>query len=225
LARIWLRAAVGFAWLMIVMALLLFMPAWSLAWWEAWLYWAVFFACSLSITVHFLRADPNLIERRLGAGPLAEGKFAQKLIQSAASLFFVAILVVPSLGRRFGWPRVPLPLALVADGLVIAGFWLVFLVFRENSYASSVIRAESGQRVITTGPYRFVRHPMYSGGITLVLFTPLALGSWWGLVPAILLAMVIVVRLFDEERFLAVELPGYVDYCSKVRYRLIPSVW
>jgi protein-S-isoprenylcysteine O-methyltransferase Ste14 len=225
MSSVWPRTALGFGCLMAVMALALFLPAGTANWSQAWLYWAIFFACSLSITAYFLRVDPSFIVRRLGAGPVAEPTTTQKVIQSAASLCFLAILVVPGLDKRFGWSGVPLPLSLVADALVAGAFWVVFRVFDENRYASSIVTAEADQRVTSSGPSRIVRHPMYSAGVVLVVFTALALGSWWGLIPAVLLAMVIVVRLLDEERFLLVELPGYADYCTEVRHRLIPAVW
>jgi protein-S-isoprenylcysteine O-methyltransferase Ste14 len=222
---VWLRAALGLAVLMAVMALALLLPAGTADWWIARLYWGIFLVSTLSITVYFLKIDSGLIERRLGAEPVAEPTTAQKVVQWFAGLFFLAVLVVPRFDHRFGWSRVPLALSLMADAGVVVAFWIVFRVFQENRFASGVVTADAGQPVVSTGPYRLVRHPMYSGGMTLVMLTPLALGSWWGLIPAVLLAVVIVVRLLDEERLPLAELPGYPDYCSRVRRRLIPGIW
>jgi protein-S-isoprenylcysteine O-methyltransferase Ste14 len=185
----------------------------------------VFFVCTSAVTLYFLKAGPDLIERRLAAGPVAEPTPVQRTIQSFASLFFVATLALPSVDHRFGWSHVPLAVSIVADVVAVIAFWIVFRVFYENRFASAVVTAEEGQPVISSGPYALVRHPMYSGGILLVVFTPLALGSWWGLVPAVLLWAAIVVRLLDEERLLRATLPGYEAYCQKVRFRLIPGVW
>jgi protein-S-isoprenylcysteine O-methyltransferase Ste14 len=225
LATIYLRAAVGLAGLLLIMGLVLFLPTWTAHWWRGWAYWAIFFVCTLAATLYFLKVAPDLIERRLGAGPVAEPTVKQKVVQSFASLFFVAALIIPSVDHRFGWSRVPLVVSVVTDVIVVVAFWIVFEVFDENRFASAVVTSEAGQPVISTGPYRLVRHPMYSGGILLMVVTPLALGSWWGLMPGVLLGVVIVVRLLDEERLLRAELPGYLAYCEKVRRRLIPGIW
>ena len=222
---IWSRAALGLAALALIMALLLFLPAWSLGWWRAWLYWSIFLGASLLVTLYFLRRDPDLVQRRLRAGPAAEQQTSQQIIQSALSLLFAALLLVPGFDHRLHWSAVPLPVALVADAFVAAGFWIISRVFSENSYASNTVRVEFGQEVISTGPYRLVRHPMYSGGIILFVFTPLALGSWWAFVPGALLCGGAIARLLEEERFLTVHLVGYSEYRKKVPHRLVPFVW
>jgi protein-S-isoprenylcysteine O-methyltransferase Ste14 len=207
------------------MGLLLFLPAWSLRWWQAWLYWVVFIGASLFVTLYFLRRDPDLIERRLAAGPVAEPERSQKALQSALSIVFAALLAVPGFDHRLHWSAVPLPLTLVADAFVAAGFWLIFRVFRENSFASNTVRVEPGQEVMSTGPYSLIRHPMYAGGLVLLLFTPLALGSWWAFIPGVLLCGGVVIRLLGEERLLTAHLGGYAEYRQKVPHRLIPFVW
>ena len=207
------------------LALLLFLPAWTLRFWEAWLYWAVFSLAVILITLHFLEHDPGLIGRRLEAGPGAERRQSQKVIQSLASLLFCATFMVPGFERRFHPAALPVPLVLAADLLVAAGFAIVFRVFRENSYASSAIEVAAGQRVISSGPYAHVRHPMYAGAGLMLLATPPALGSRWALACVLPLCGVIVARLLDEERYLSASLPGYEEYRRKVRYRLIPHVW
>jgi protein-S-isoprenylcysteine O-methyltransferase Ste14 len=224
-ARVIRKAIAGFAQLMVIMGLLVFAPAGTLRFVEGWILLAVFFGSSLAITIYLARKDPALLERRTKAGPLAEKERSQKVIQSVASLAFLATLVVPALDHRFAWSHAPLPVVAVGDLLVVLGFAMVFRVFKENTFTSSVIEVTDEQRVITTGPYAIVRHPMYLGGLILVAGLPLGLGSLVGLVTFVPFVAVIVWRLLDEERFLAGHLAGYAAYREKVRYRLIPHVW
>jgi protein-S-isoprenylcysteine O-methyltransferase Ste14 len=220
-----LKAFAGLAWLAVAMAAMIFVPAATLRYPEAWAFLAVFVGCALAITLYLMARDPKLLERRVRAGPVAEQRPGQKLIQAAASFCFLATMAVPGLDRRYGWSHVPLPLVVAGDALVALGFWLVFRVFRENTYTSSVIEVAGGQTVVDTGPYALVRHPMYAGALVLLLGVPLALGSWWGLCTLAPMTAVIVVRLLDEEKFLAANLQGYAQYREKVRHRLIPRVW
>jgi protein-S-isoprenylcysteine O-methyltransferase Ste14 len=132
---------------------------------------------------------------------------------------------VPALDHRFSWSRVPLAVVVAGDVLVGVGFLIVFLVFRENSFASAVVEVSAAQKVIDTGPYARVRHPMYAGALVLLAGIPLALGSLFGLLVLVPFAAILVARLLDEERFLVRELPGYAAYRQKTRYRLIPYVW
>jgi protein-S-isoprenylcysteine O-methyltransferase Ste14 len=175
--------------------------------------------------MYFLRHDRALIERRMQAGPAAETEPRQKLILTFASAALIAMYIVSALDYRFGWSFVSIWLVLVGDALVVLSFYGFFLTFRENAFAAATVRVESEQRVISSGLYAFVRHPMYASAVPLFLATPLALGSWWGLVPAALLLATLVWRLLDEERYLAGNLPGYTDYQSRVRTRLIPGIW
>jgi protein-S-isoprenylcysteine O-methyltransferase Ste14 len=166
-----------------------------------------------------------LLASRVQAGPTAETQRSQQVIQSLASLFFIAIFVVAGLDFRFHWSHTPPVLSLVSDGFVALGFFIVFLVFRENTYTSAVIEVAEEQKVISSGPYSLVRHPMYSGAILLLVFTPLALGSWVGLPFPLPLIAVVIARLLEEEKYLSAKLPGYAAYRSKVRYHLIPFIW
>jgi protein-S-isoprenylcysteine O-methyltransferase Ste14 len=172
-----------------------------------------------------MRRDPALLERRMSGGPTAEKRAAQKLIMLFVSVAFVALLVVPALDRRFGWSSVPPVVVFFGDLLVAAGFCVIFLVYRENTYTSATIEVAEGQKVVSTGPYALVRHPMYAGGSLYLAATSLALGSYWGLLAFAAMLPFLIWRLLDEERFLARDLPGYSEYQKKVRRRLVPFVW
>jgi protein-S-isoprenylcysteine O-methyltransferase Ste14 len=192
---------------------------------EAWVFIALFFGASLAITLYLMKRDPQLLARRVKAGPVAEQRPKQRMIQLLASGAFLAILAVPALDRRFGWSHVPAPAVIAGDVLVALGFLLVFLVFRANSYASAVVEVGVEQTLIDTGPYAVVRHPMYAGALVLLAGIPPALGSFWGLLVLAPFAVVIAWRLLDEETVLVQQLSGYADYRARTRYRLIPFVW
>jgi protein-S-isoprenylcysteine O-methyltransferase Ste14 len=215
----------GLARFQVALGLMIFLPAWSLTYWQGWLYWLLFGALCVAVTLYFLRHDRELIARRMQAGPGAETEPRQKLILTFASVALIAMYVVSALDYRFGWSSVPTWLVLTGDALVVLSFYGFFLTFRENSFAAATVRVESEQRVISSGPYAVVRHPMYTAALALMLGTPLALGSLWGLIPAALLCTAIVWRLLDEEAYLARNLPGYTDYQHKVRTRLVPGLW
>lgn len=209
----------------LVMAALLFVPAGTLDYWQAFVFMASFVGASAAITVYLAIRDPKLLERRMHAGPTAEKQTSQKIIMVFAVLGFIALLVVPALDRRFMWSPVPPYVSVTGDLLVALGFLLVYFVIRENSYAASTIQVAEGQTVVSTGPYAVVRHPMYGGVLPLLIGTPLGLGSWCGLSALVLFIPVLIWRLLDEERFLHRNLPGYTEYTRKVRYRLVPFVW
>jgi protein-S-isoprenylcysteine O-methyltransferase Ste14 len=207
------------------MALLLFLPAGTLDYWQAWVFIAVFVGASAAITVYLAKKDPKLLERRMNAGPTAEKETTQKIIMLVAMLGFIALLVVPAFDHRFGWSAVPAYIALSGDALIACGFLFVFFVLKANPYGASTIQIAEGQQVISTGPYALVRHPMYAGAMPLVVGVPLALGSWWGLSVLLLFVPALIWRLLDEERFLAKNLAGYAQYQDKVKYRLLPLIW
>lgn len=219
------RTLVGLAKFQLFLGVVIFLPAWSLRYWQGWLYWLTFGLACFVLGLYFARRDPALVGRRMEAGPKAEKEPRQKLILSCASVTLIATYVVCGLDRRFGWSSVPAWLVLIADLLVIVAAYGFFVTFRENSYAASTVTIEPGQPVISSGPYAAVRHPMYTAAMILYVTTPVALASWWGLVPAAALAAAIVWRLIDEETYLASHLAGYVDYQHRVRARLVPGVW
>ena len=204
---------------------LLLIPAGTARYWQAWGYLAVFFGASLLITLYLIKNDPVLLKRRLRGGPAAEKRPSQRIIMLLASLGFVALLIVPALDHRFNGSSVPLAVVIVGDMLAGLGFYIVFLVYKENSFTSATIEVASDQTVISTGPYAIVRHPMYAGSFIYLLATPLALGSYWGFLPLAVMMPAVIWRLFDEERFLTKNLPGYSAYCAKLRWRLVPGVF
>jgi protein-S-isoprenylcysteine O-methyltransferase Ste14 len=219
------KTALGYTQLIAVLAVLLLAPAWTLDYWQAWVYLFVFAASSALITTYLWKRDPNLLERRINAGPRAENEKIQKLIQLLASCVFIGVMILPSLDHRFSWSAVPLPVVVGGDILVALGFFIVFLVFKENTFTAATISVTPGQKVVSTGPYAVVRHPMYSGALVMLIGTPLALGSWWGFLMFIQMAFIIAWRARDEERFLFKNLSGYKEYCHVVKYRLVPFVW
>jgi protein-S-isoprenylcysteine O-methyltransferase Ste14 len=223
--RLQRKAFRGLLILFLVMAALLFVTAGTIRYWQAWVYLAVFFGASFLITLYLAKNDPALLKRRLSAGPWAEKEQTQKIIMAFTSIGFLALIVTPALDFRFGWSAVPLPIVAAGNVLIAIGYAIIFLVYKENTFTSATIEVAKDQRVISTGPYALVRHPMYAGGLLYLLGMPLALGSWWGLVPFAATLPFLIWRLVDEEEFLARNLPGYAEYRNKVRFRLIPRVW
>jgi len=207
------------------LALLIFASAGTVHYWQGWLYWATFGVASIATALYFARTDPALMERRMRIGPTAEVRPVQRLIQAATSLLLFAMYVVAGLDRRFGWSSMPAALVWCGNGLVVVSILAIVPVFRANSYAAATVKVETGQPVISTGPYAIVRHPMYAAAAIMFLATPFALGSYRALPAAALIVPAMVVRLLDEEKALSAELPGYDEYRRKVRWRLIPFVW
>ena len=209
----------------VVLGLVLFLSAWTLDYWEAWVYCLILLAAVMGTSVYLLRNDPALLERRLKGGESGETEQRQRIGQTVAGVLYLISFIIPGLDHRFHWSTVPISLSIAADVCVVLAFYIVFLVFKENSYTSSIIEVYTNQQVISTGPYCIVRHPMYTGVEMLFFATPIALGSFWALLLVIPLSIMIVLRLLDEERFLAEHLPGYTDYRQATRYRLIPFIW
>ena len=177
------------------------------------------------MTQYLIVNDLALLERRIKGGPTEETEPTQRLIMAFMSIGFVALIVVPGFDHRFGWSQAPAIVALAGDALIAVGFFVVFLVFRQNSFASSTIQVAEGQALVSTGPYALVRHPMYAGALIYLVGTPLALGSYWGLAVLALMVPILIWRLVAEERVLEQRLPGYPEYTREVRYRLLPGVF
>jgi protein-S-isoprenylcysteine O-methyltransferase Ste14 len=211
--------------LFFIMGLLLFLPAQTVHYWQAWAFLALFAIASIAITLYLVKFDPQLLARRLHAGPAAEHEPAQKLVQLLALVGFAGILIICALDQRLGWSAVGWPVTLTGNLLVALGFLCILFVYKENTFASATIAIHPGQRVISTGPYAQVRHPMYLGALLMFIGMPLSLGSYWGLFGAVLMIPLLIWRLLNEEKFLLKNLPGYAQYRDKVRYRLIPFTW
>lgn len=211
--------------LFLAMAALLFGVPWTFDYWQAWVFLAVYFSASILIIFYLMKSDRELLERRMRGGPLAEKETMQKIIMLFASIGFIALLVVPALDRRFGWSQMPTSIVIVGNILIALGWLAIYRVFRENSFTSATIELAQDQRVISSGPYALVRHPMYTGALAMLVGIPIALGSWWGLVAFGVMTFALIWRIFDEERFLVRNLTGYAAYKEKVRYRLIPYLW
>jgi len=204
------------------MGLMLFLPAGSLDYWQAWIYCGVLFIPMSVVVFYFFKYDPELLERRMR---MREKDEKQKTIQIFGIIIFFSGFIMCGLDYRYHWSNMPVYLVIAANAIVLSGYIFVFLVLRENSYASRIIEVEKGQKVITTGPYAIVRHPMYLGVLVMYLFTPLALGSYWAVIFFLPLLPLLVSRLLNEEEKLLRELPGYKEYCQKTRYHLIPFIW
>lgn len=205
--------------------LALFLPAGTFGYWQAWVFIAVFSACSMAPSVYLAVRHPAALARRMKAGPTAETRPVQRIIISAIVLSVLAVWVVSALDWRFGWSTVPVWAVMVGDVLVAVGLIGAQIVVLQNNYAGATITIEADQPLVSTGLYGIVRHPMYSGTLVMMAGTPLALGSLWGLPVMVLSLPILVARILDEEKALTDELVGYRDYLTQVRYRLIPGVW
>jgi protein-S-isoprenylcysteine O-methyltransferase Ste14 len=203
----------------------LFVPANTLAFPRAWTFLAVYFLPQTWMLAYFLRTDPNFIERRLKMGPRAESKPRQKLVMLLVLLCSFISVIIAGYDHRFSWSHVSLIVSMLGYLGMLVGIVIQFRVFVENRFASATIEIAADQKVITTGPYALVRHPMYFGALLTDCFIPLALGSWWALLPVAVKVPVIMLRVLDEEELLRANLSGYVEYCQKVLRRLIPLVW
>jgi protein-S-isoprenylcysteine O-methyltransferase Ste14 len=206
----------------VFVCLFLFIPAGSFGYWEAWIYSFTLLIPMVITMLYLLKKDPELLKRRL---KLKEKEEKQKNIVRLFRLPFILCFLIPGFDYRFNWSEVSPILVVIANIMVFLGYLWVFFVFRENSYTSRIVEVEKEQKVIFTGPYSVVRHPMYLGIIVMYLFTPLALGSWWALIVFAFLPLVLIFRIFNEEEVLLRDLPGYKEYCKKTRYRLIPYIW
>jgi protein-S-isoprenylcysteine O-methyltransferase Ste14 len=205
-----------------VLFLVLFLPAGTLRFWEAWVYLAVLFLPMAGGIAYFLKHNPDVLERRMKT---KEKERVQKKFVLAGIILFAAAILIVGFDRRWNWSFVPLVLVIIADIMVALGYGIFVLVTRENRYLSRTVEVEMGQTVIATGPYAVVRHPMYVGVLLLYLFTPVALGSFWALIPFGILTALFPVRILNEEKVLLRDLDGYRAYTEKIRFRLIPGIW
>ncbi len=210
---------------LLFLAAVTFIPAGTLAYWQGWLFLAFFVGSAVALGFYFTRHDPALIERRMRAGPFAEREPAQKIIIALLLASLLLMVVVPALDYRWHWSTVPAWVSILGEVGVAASFVVFFIVMRQNSYAAATVQVEPNQPVISTGFYGVVRHPMYAGALLLMIAMPFALGSYWSLLLLIPAVAALAWQLLDEERVLKRDLPGYADYCRRVRYQLVPGVW
>jgi protein-S-isoprenylcysteine O-methyltransferase Ste14 len=206
----------------LVIGALLFATAGSLSWANGWVFLGSLSGLMAVALAYLIARDPALLEKRLR---LRERRAAQRRCVSASFAIILPLFILPGLDWRFGWSRVPAAIAGLGLALVVVGYALFFLVIRVNSYASRVIEVQEGQRVIDTGPYAVLRHPMYAANALIYLGSPLLLGSWWAMIPALAFLPFLVLRILDEEAMLRKELPGYAEYCGRVRWRFVPGLW
>jgi protein-S-isoprenylcysteine O-methyltransferase Ste14 len=216
------RLALRFLLALGVLGALLFIPAGSLRFWQGWAYMAISFVPGLFAFTYFYKHDPQLIERRM---QFREKVREQKRIMTFVYIAWLVAFVLPGLDHRFGWSHQPLWVTIFSQAVVFGGFATTLWVAKVNRFAARTIQVEPGQEVISSGPYRIVRHPMYLGACAMWLFTPLALGSYFTLPAFALLIPLILLRLLNEEKVLRQELPGYAEYCLRTRFRLVPFIW
>jgi protein-S-isoprenylcysteine O-methyltransferase Ste14 len=210
--------------LLVVICLFLFffLSAGTLDYWQAWVYMAILLIPMIFVMRYFLIHNPEFLERRMRLGETVP---TQKRIIRFSFIFFLLAFILPGLDRRWGWSKVPIFVVIIADLIVVLSYYWIVRVFKENIYASRVIEVTREQKVISSGPYAAIRHPMYTGVAIMYSVSPIALGSWWALIPGLMIIPVLVVRLLNEEEVLSRELPGYDQYKRKVKYRLLPGIW
>lgn len=210
---------------LVVFGALLFGPAGTFDYWQAWVFLAAFVSTTIGPTIYLARNDPAALQRRMRSGPLAEGRTIQKFIVIGAFLGCFAMMVLSACDHRYGWSSVPAAVCVIGDVLVMTGLGIAMLVVIQNRYAASTVRVEAGQILASDGLYKIVRHPMYAGNVVMMTGIPLALGSYWAMFILVPGTLVLVFRILDEEKLLTQELSGYREYRQLVRYRLVPYVW
>lgn len=216
------KIAVRFFLLPLFFSLFILLPAGTFDFWQPYVYFAVLMGPLIYVVRYFLKNDPEFLVHRL---TMKEKEQEQKKIISLSVIPYLVGFLLPGLDRRFGWSEIPTAIVLAADVLVMASYFFIVYVFKQNRYASRVIEVQKEQKVISTGPYSIVRHPMYSGMFVMIFSTPIALGSYWAVIPFALMPVTFFFRIQNEEKVLSEQLTGYKEYCEKVRYRLIPYIW
>ena len=210
---------------LIALGAVVFLPAGTFDYWQAWAFIAIFTAATIIPTIYIARTNPAALRRRMHAGPRAEARTVQKFAITAAFSSMFAMMAFSAYDHRMGWSHVPTWVCVLGGVAVVAGLGLAMLVIVQNGYAASTVTVETGQPVVSTGVYKFVRHPMYLGDVIIMVGIPLSLGSYWGLFFVLPGVLVLIVRILDEEAMLTQELTGYPEYRQRVRYRLMPYVW
>jgi len=216
--KIWLQLAIGIG----LLGLAIFLSAGTITYWQAWIYLVVVSVSSVLLVLYTIK-DPVLLEGRTKLA--AEQRLIQRVIVLLMAVPIIAAFIIPGLDHRFGWSSVPSWLSIGGDLFIAVSLWLVYLVFKENSFGAATVEVVKDQKVISTGPYAVVRNPMYSCAAIFFVAMAFALGSYWDLIPAVLIMLGFVWRLSDEENLLAQSLPGYKEYRAKVRWHLIPGIF
>lgn len=206
----------------IAIAAMFFLPAGTFRYWQAWVYMLILFVPLFFFAAYLFLRNPALLERRMRT---REVEPEQRKIIALSTTVLLAAFIIPGLDRRFGWSSVPTWLVLVSDAVVLLSYILFMLVLRENEFAGRTVEVEQRQRVIASGPYSLVRHPMYLAVLLMYGFSPLALGSFWAMILVAILPGVLIARIVNEEKVLLRDLEGYAEYCKAVHYRLIPGIW
>jgi protein-S-isoprenylcysteine O-methyltransferase Ste14 len=201
---------------------LIILPSGKWGYWQGWLYLATLFVPMFIVIPYLLKNDPALLERRMR---LREKESVQQKIIGFSFVYYLVAFILPGLDVRFGWSHVPPWVSISADIFVFTGYMIFVWVLTVNSYLSRVVEVDAGQKVVSSGPYAIVRHPMYFGVSLMYIASPLALGSYWAIIPAVFIIPLLVARIHNEEEVLVRDLPGYADYCLKVKYRLLPGIW
>jgi protein-S-isoprenylcysteine O-methyltransferase Ste14 len=209
----------------IALGALVFLPAGTFNYWQAWVFVVTFTLATIVPTIYIARTNPAVLQRRMHAGPRAEARIVQKFVIIGAFSSMFAMMAFSAYDHRAGWSHVPAWVCVLGDVLLAAGLGLALLVVIQNGYAASTVTVETGQPVVSTGLYRFVRHPMYVGDVIMMVGIPLSLGSYWGLLFVLPGVATLVFRILDEETLLTHDLAGYSEYTQRVRYRLMPYVW
>ncbi len=222
-ARVVLRVIMGF----IFMSALLFIPAGTISWTEAWIYLVIQFGSSISFWLWLRKNNPELLKDRLALVKKKQKNW-DKVLMWSMTPFFIALLIIPGLDAvRYQWSFISGEVKMIAYIVIFISLISFFIVMRENTFLSRVveIQEDKGHHVITTGPYRYIRHPMYVAVIALFFALPVALGSLYGLIPAFFVAAAIIFRTYLEDKTLHKELPGYLEYAQRTKYRLLPGIW
>ncbi len=216
------KIAIRFSLIPLFLGLIIFLPAGTLIFWQAYTYFAILVIPMILVIFYFLNKDPKFLERRTRA---KEKERKQNLLSIFSTVIFLTGFIITGLDHRFAWSYVPVYIVITSDIIVLLGYLIIFFVFKQNSYASRIIEVNENQKVISTGLYRIVRHPMYLGILIMFLASPIALGSYWALIPFAVLPVILILRILNEEKILSDSLEGYHEYCQKTRYRLIPFIW
>ncbi|NKZ11527.1 isoprenylcysteine carboxylmethyltransferase family protein [Mycolicibacterium septicum DSM 44393] len=220
-----LRVAIQSVLGLVALGALLFVPAGTFNYWQAWVFLAVYSVMAILSTVYLLRKDKAVVERRMRVGQKAESRPVQKAVLVVITVLSIGLPVFCGLDHRFGWSPVPTTVSWLGNAMFAIGLVITIFTIVQNSYASANITVESEQTLVSTGLYGLVRHPMYMGALLMVAGMPLALGSWWGLAVLVPVLVIYAFRIQDEEKLLRQQLAGYREYMQKVHYRLVPLVW